>query len=74
MADKIFVRLKEEFGQYLVLTTPKISLIIKVGGENDPAGFELDKELYARYPEYFEKASKSRKKREEKIETIDLEE
>lgn len=74
MSDTVYVRLKEGYGKYMVLTTPRLSLIIKEGGENDPAGFELDKGLFELYSEYFEKIRRPSKKSEKKLEEIDLEE
>ena len=81
--SKIKIRLKEEFGKYLVISTPNTSIVIgapresmAVGefGDNDPDGFEIDREIYEKYLKpYTEPVTRKQKKSEEK-ERIDLEE
>jgi len=72
MSSTVFVRLKEEYGKYLVLTSPTFSLIIEEGGENSPAGFELERESFERYEKYLEVVPrKDRAKKREKDITLE---
>lgn len=72
--SKIKIRLKEEVGKSLVVSTPTISINIGEFGNYHPDGFEIDREVYEKYLKpYTESVPKTRKKSEEK-ERIDLEE
>ena len=70
----IKIRLKEEVGNYLVVSTPTTSIRIGASGDYDPEGFEIDREIYEKYLKpYTELVTKKQKKREV-IEQIVLEE
>ncbi|MBA7633310.1 hypothetical protein ES703_40874 [subsurface metagenome] len=72
--SKIKIRLKEEVGSSLIVSTPSTSINIGVSGDYDPEGFEIDREIYEKYLKpYTELVTKKQKKREV-IEQIDLEE
>jgi len=67
----MFVRLKEKYGNYLVLVTPGFSFLIKKGEKNDPAGFEVDRGTYEKIKKYVEPVSpKPKKKSEKKFEDL----
>lgn len=74
--NKIKIRLKEEVGKSLTIATPSFSIVINNEGENNPDGFEVDKEIYENYLKpYAEPVPKKKKKEErEEIKRIDLEE
>jgi len=68
-----FVRLKAEYQPYLTVASSAYSITIKVGGENDPNGFEADEVTYERIKKYVELVPKKRRKSETK-EIVNLEE
>lgn len=69
----IKVRLKDGM-RYLSIGSPAFAIMIKDGGENDPDGFEVDKEVYEKYLKpYTEPVPKGRKKSVE-VKSLDLEE
>jgi len=55
--NKIFVRLREEFGKYLAVGAAGVSLVIKRGGKCDPDGFALNEDLYEKFRKYLEPVS-----------------
>ncbi|MCK4497021.1 MAG: hypothetical protein KAU24_02435, partial [Candidatus Aenigmarchaeota archaeon] len=70
--NKILVRLRGEYGNYLAVGAAGVSLVIKKGGEYDPSGFELDEDLYERFREYLEVVSGEGEEKGKWVRTPDL--
>lgn len=72
--SKIKIRLKEEVGCSLVVSTPSTSINIGVSGDYAPDGFEIDREIYEKYLKPYTELVPKKQKKREVIEQIDLEE